>query len=350
MIRGMEGLVVLFLLIGLVFVVAWITIGATAYARYRRKRLRRLVMRGAAPELGLTFSERHPVASVPFALRSTGDGSGVANFLSGPWAGVELTAFDAWYYRNFSEGKAPLRRYTWFTCAVTEIDASWPHLTIAPESIGSRLMDRTGIGEDLQLESEAFNRMFEVQARGSAFMTKAFNFSMQIGGPLRGLHDAFAAAAAQDPLVRAQTSRSPQDQKRFAYAFIDARMMEWLLSTGGRYRFEVLDRYLLCATEQTSELKPLLDTLVAFARQIPRAAWTLYGRPGDPVAGPASPAPEPERHAPAAVAAEPVAAPAGGDARALIRPEELPLAPDDPRIDELKKILTPEQLDHLLGG
>ncbi|MDQ4107653.1 MAG: hypothetical protein M3138_02450 [Actinomycetota bacterium] len=85
----------------------------------------------------------------------------------------------------------------------------WPNLSIVPEGFGSRLARSVGrrladalTFRDIEFESEAFNRRFTVK------------------GP----------------------------DERFATAFCDARMMDWLLRHGEGYAFKVVGDRLLCWT------------------------------------------------------------------------------------------------------
>lgn len=333
----MEGIMVLFALVLGAVVLFWITVAVLALLRWRRKRLRRIEMQAVAGELGWSFADRHDLATVPFALRAKGDGSGVANFLTGGRDGRAVTAFDAWFHTNVTDNRMPLRRYRRFTCVATRVDHDWPHLTIEPETRSSRLMDRTGLLADVQFESEEFNRTFEVNTAATLNIDMAKVARVGFGG-LKGFKTGFE-------MLRdgAKQVRSKKDRDRFAHALIDPRMMTWLLEVGPGYRFEVLGSHVLCYTEQTRDVAGLADVLLGFRDKIPRVVPELFPSP-------VAPEPAPTEAAPATpVEAVPSAAFAAGDPRALIRPEELPLAPDDPRIATLAEVLPPDQLKLLLG-
>lgn len=343
----MEGLLVLFLLIGAGFIAVWVMAGAAWFARFRRKRLRRTIMTGVAGRMRMTHADHHPLSKVPFALLLRGDGRGTANFLSGTWGGdIRVTAFDAWTYVNVTDNKAPLRKYTWWSCAVTEIAADFPQLTIYPETLGTKLLDRTGLGEDLQFESEAFNRLFEVRLPTRSAIRHTLNMTLASGRGMRGFRHGMTLARANNPLM---APKPAEEQNRFAYAFIDARMMDWLIQTTGTYRFEVIGRYLFVATKQATDLAPMLDTLRTFAQMIPRAAFTLFAGNANPVEPVPEPEPPRERPARSGPRTDAQLGWADDDPRLSIHPEDLPLAPDDPRIPKLREVITDRDTLRLLG-
>ena len=342
----MDLLPVLFVLGFVFFILFWVTVGGTAFARFRRKRLRRLSMQQAVEDLNWAFSDRHPMDGVAFGFRMRGDGSGTGNFISGARDGLPVTVFDAWTYRNLSEGRTPLRKYTWYTCAVLQIPTEWPHLTISKETRTSRLLDRTGTFSDIDFESEGFNRLFEVNVAAPLSM----NVNVGLG---LGALKAFKAGISSN---LEEARRWQRDGKRFAHALIDAQMMEWLMQAGGRFGFEVLGAYLLCYAEQPTEARELVDKVFAFRRRIPRVVFELFPAQGTvPAQADSQLGPAPQAavvgsmQATSPVAAEPAGVFPADDPRNTIRPDELPLRADDPRIPALAKVLTPEQLKLLLG-
>jgi hypothetical protein len=209
-----------------------------AYAGWYFKKKRREELALAASQLGLQYSASDPfhLVSLPFRLFSLGDGRGTENVLWGQWQGIDLKEFDYWYYTEStdSEGRTS-RSYHYFSCAVREIPATCAHLTIEREGFMTRLADHLGF-HDIEFESEDFNRAFQVKC---------------------------------------------QDRK-FANDVVDARMMQWLLSTqqqGHRWGFEMNGPYVMCYTKRLKplELVPLFGTLREFHEHIPRVMWSLYG-------------------------------------------------------------------------
>lgn len=93
---------------------------------------------------GLDFSIDGPFDTLgePFALLRRGDGRGVENVLWGEWKGLEIRAFDYWYYEESTDSKGHTSRsYSRFDCVFTRIDASCPALQISEENVFTRLAD-----------------------------------------------------------------------------------------------------------------------------------------------------------------------------------------------------------------
>jgi hypothetical protein len=207
-------------------------VGAWASWYLKEKRRRELAL--AARQLGLSFSARDPFGCLgyPFALLRRGDGRGVENVLWGVWQGLPLRVFDLWYYeeRRDPQGRRS-RTYHRFSCAVTEIEAACSPLRLERENLLTRLADHVAL-RDLEFESEEFNRRFDVRA----------------------------------------------EDRRFAHAFVDARMMAWLLTVPGEFSFEVCGRWLLCYSRRRApfDLVPLLGTLRGFRERVPRVVFDLY--------------------------------------------------------------------------
>jgi hypothetical protein len=217
-------------IVGIVAIVA-----AVAYAGYYLKKKRRQELALAARQLGLQYSNSDPFSllALPLRLLSRGDGRGTENVMWGSWQGLDLKEFDYWYYEESTDGKGNRSRsYRYFSCAVTEIPATCAPLTVERESVFTRMADHLGF-HDIEFESDEFNRAYQVKC---------------------------------------------QDRK-FANDVIDSRMMQWLLSTGERWAFELSGPYLMCYTKRLKplELTPLLGGLKEFLGHIPRVAWSLYG-------------------------------------------------------------------------
>ena len=205
------------------------------YLSWYLKRKRRQELLVMARQLGLEFSPLDTVGllGMPFALLQKGDGRGTENLLSGTWQGMAVTEFDYWYYEESTDSKGGrTRTYYRFSCAVAEIPATCPQLTIARENLFSRMADHLGFS-DINFESEEFNRAFNVKAK----------------------------------------------DRKFANDLIDPRMMQWLLREGGDFGYEVALRWVLCYSKKRrpTELVPLLGSLKGFGDHMPRVFWELYG-------------------------------------------------------------------------
>jgi len=115
---------------------------------------------------------------------------------------------------------------------VADLTCALPHVSIERENLLTRLADHLGF-TDIEFESDQFNRMFRVGSR----------------------------------------------DREFAFKLIDARMMQWLLLTGGQFGFEVVGPNLLAYASRRSaaELGPLFVSAAGFAAHLPRLVQTEYG-------------------------------------------------------------------------
>ena len=150
----------------------------------------------------------------------------------GPWQGRDVRAFEYWFYTTSTDSKGHTsRHYSRFTCALTAVPASWPHLSIAPETVLSRLGDYVGF-RDIQYESDEFNRCFQVKST--------------------------------DP--------------RFASYLVDPRMMEWLMASRG-WSFEIHGGWLLVWTKRVGagRFHGHLDALCGFLDTAPAVVRDVYG-------------------------------------------------------------------------
>jgi hypothetical protein len=219
--------IVVFILFALVAVLA-------AYLAFYFRQKRREALSSLALSLGLEYSADDPFESLsyPFSLLSRGDGRGVENVMWGIWQGLPLREFDYWYYDETTDSNGNRSRsYHRFSCAVTEVDASCAHLTIARENVFTALADRLGL-RDIEFESDDFNRAFNVKCR--------------------------------DP--------------KFANDLIDARMMQWLLRASTEVEFEVAGRWVLAYSgkRRPEDLVALLAALGEFRQHVPRVVYELY--------------------------------------------------------------------------
>jgi hypothetical protein len=116
-----------------------------------------------------------------------GDGCGIEHVLDGTYRDTPIRAFDHWYFDESADSKGNRSRsYSHFSCVLMPLEASCLRLAISPEGMFSRLADALTF-RDIQFESEAFNHAWNVTS----------------------------------------------DDPAFAHAFVDARMCEWLLASGG---------------------------------------------------------------------------------------------------------------------
>jgi hypothetical protein len=216
-----------------VIVVVAVVVGAYLTSRYITQK-RRDALAAAARGLGYRYSVDDPfdTLALPFSLFERGDGRGVENVLWGLAGNLAVRLCDYWYYDESRDSKGTRHRsYHRFSCAMTSIDAYAPGLAVGRENVLTRLGGALGF-DDIEFESEAFNRTFRVTSA----------------------------------------------HRKFAYDLIDARMMAFLLDSSNGCTFEVVGSDLLCATGrlQPAQLPGLLRVLQDFHRHVPNVVWSLY--------------------------------------------------------------------------
>jgi hypothetical protein len=209
-------------------------VGLVAYLSYLSTKKRRLGFRTMATQLGLDYSLHDPfgVLGWPFALFRKGDGQGVENVLSGVWQGLEVSAFDFWYFEESTDSNGHRSRsYYRFDCAVVPIDAACPRLAIDHETFLTRLAGAMSF-HDIEFEDEAFNRAFNVHA----------------------------------------------DDRKFANDVVDARMMSWLQTNASDFAFEIVGNRVLVAGPkiQPTEIVQVIGTAKAFVDHVPKVVFSLY--------------------------------------------------------------------------
>jgi hypothetical protein len=153
----------------------------------------------------------------------------IENTSWGTWRGMDVAVFDYWFARSSDPG---VDDFEYYTCATTRVPADWPNLSIVPEGLRSRLAASVGL-RDIEFELEHFNHAFDVRA----------------------------------------------DDRRFASALVDGRMMEWLLDLPTGTGFEILDGTLLCQTPRRddADVTWALETMAAFRDRVPPVIETHFG-------------------------------------------------------------------------
>ena len=184
---------------------------------------------------GLSYSVSDPFASdrIAFELFRQGDGREVHDVMWRNGDDRRTRAFDfEWWdlHRDAQGHETRMVRHS--SCAMAYIGGAWPPIHIAPEGLGDRFVTAVVGGGDIDFESEEFNRMFVVRC----------------------------------------------DDRRFANAFLDAGLIDWLTGTKGELSFEVKGRWLLVWTRRVKpQLLPgLLGVAEQFCEQIPDVVWELF--------------------------------------------------------------------------
>ena len=216
-----------------VITVVVVVVAGGAAASYYLKQKRIGEWEQEAVALGLRYSalDEFGLLDLPFKLFTLGDGRGCENVIYGEWQGMQVQAFDYWYYTRSSNGRGgSSKQYHRFTCAVCAIPVRAPHTTVQRETVMSRLAGMVGF-HDIDFESDEFNRAYQVRG----------------------------------------------EDKRFASYLIDARMMQWLLSVNGP-SFELADTSLLCHMGKMAPASVVIPMGAAklFRDHIPSAAIDVY--------------------------------------------------------------------------
>jgi hypothetical protein len=205
-------------------------LGAVGHAWWRARRgaarQRRLML--LCDRAGIDFSPvdlRADTAWLPFPMFGT-ERHGTENVVSDR-AVDGVYAFDVWFQEESDERPARTRHR--LTCAVVPFRSSCPRLRVTPRDAGDELET---FGHEVHLELDAFDRRFRVET----------------------------------------------EEPRFAFAFLDQRLMEALLALPDRVTAEVREDVLLLSAPQLppEQVLVLFDTAIEIRRRIPRVVSSLF--------------------------------------------------------------------------
>ena len=204
---------------------------------------RREAFQALAARLGLKYSPEDPFGTdeLGFGLFGLGDRRECENMLWGEVGGMRVRLFDYTYQERHMDANGHSSTSTYrFSCGLAEVAAECPHLTLGREGVLDRLSRHLGF-HDIEFESEEFNREFQVRC----------------------------------------------DDRRFASALIDPRMMEWLLSISEACQFEVSGPLILSYTHRLrpTEFELLLPVLTGFREHVPTVIGSLYPRTAEQASG-----------------------------------------------------------------
>jgi hypothetical protein len=214
-------------------VVAWSTIGLILFAGWWfRVRPRRELHQDEARSLGLRSAPGDPLGYFerPFALLGhAATAKDIENTSWGTWRAMDVVVIDYWFARSSDPSRSD---YRYYTCAATPVPPAWPNISIVPEDAASRLATAAG-RRDVEFELESFNRAFQVRS----------------------------------------------DDRRFAHALVDARMIAWLQALPPETGFEIADGTLLCRTlrRPDRDVEWALETMADFLGRVPPVIESLFG-------------------------------------------------------------------------
>jgi hypothetical protein len=221
----------------LLFLLALVVAGVVAYFSWQAKQKRREFLATFALQHGLTFSAMDPgdfEENYGFHLFSMGQGRGCENLLQGQWQGVPMHEADYWYYTTTTDGEGrTTRQYSHFSVVVIDLDAVLPNVSVGRENVMTRLADHLGM-EDIEFESDEFNRCFNVKAK----------------------------------------------DKEFAFKLIDDRMMQWLLDAPDKICVEVVGPNVLlyCKRLPPEQVTKMFFAAKGFVDHVPKLVWSEYGK------------------------------------------------------------------------
>ena len=158
------------------------------------------------------------------------DRSGYDNVLAGRWQDLPVKEADYWY--STKSGIQNWRSYSHFSIVVVDLAATMPYVSVKKEGLFTRAAEEPGL-DKIDFQSEDFNRKFTVRARDT----------------------------------------------EFAVTLIDAGMIQWLMSAGGKFAFDIGGCNLLvsCGQLPVTGLVRLFDTAAGFIEHIPQVVWAEYG-------------------------------------------------------------------------
>lgn len=171
-------------LLVLVGLVGFAAVGALAYYSYQQAKKRRAELASLAAARGWTYLERDDryaemFAGAPFGL---GFDRQAENVLHGIHDGRGFVAFDYRYstterYTD-SQGRSGTRtEHHHYSVIALAIGAAVPELSVRPEGFFSRVVGRL-LDNDIEFESEAFNRAFRVSCPDRKFATDVIHPQM----------------------------------------------------------------------------------------------------------------------------------------------------------------------------
>ena len=184
----------------------------------------------------------------PFTLfHLAGSARDIENTATGTVGGRSIVVADYWFAPSSNPSLDDVRRYV---CVLDQHRPGWPDLAVLPPSIGTIVQDAVGL-RGVELESDAFNRAFTVRC----------------------------------------------DDRRFANALLDARMVAWLLDQPPDMGVEVRDGRLMVYgrrhTASIDDVDRALGRLAGFVEHVPRVIGSLFPAtdvgPGPASSGPLRP-------------------------------------------------------------
>lgn len=144
--------------------------GGAAWLAHRAEQQRQARWRAVAAQHGLTYTARDDSWGRRFAGSPFGRGRSrrATHVLRGTWGGHEAVAFHYRYQVQHSNGQHTTTTTYRFTVCAVRLPAVVPRLELTAENVLTRVAGALGF-DDVELESEDFNRRFRVRAADRRF-------------------------------------------------------------------------------------------------------------------------------------------------------------------------------------
>ena len=161
----------------LVFAVGLAIVIAFGVFAYQADKKRRAALQAFALSSGWSYTARDDSWCQRFAGAPFGDGDDrrASNILSGSYESRPMVAFDYQFdtHSTDSKGNRTTTTHRFAVCAL-QLPAPLPGLELSPESALTRLAGHLGF-DDVELESEDFNRKYRVKAHNRKFAYDVLN-------------------------------------------------------------------------------------------------------------------------------------------------------------------------------
>jgi hypothetical protein len=162
----------------LVFIIGVPLFGVIAYYSYQANQKRINALQQFCLARGWTYLAAEPDLTDrwtgnPF---NEGDSRKARNVIVGTWRGLGFKSFDYSFVTESSDGGGRTSRTTHhYGVVALGLPAYLPNLQVTGEGMLRRVAAAVGIGQDIQLESEDFNRAFTVTSSEAKFASDVLN-------------------------------------------------------------------------------------------------------------------------------------------------------------------------------
>ena len=214
---------------------ALIAVGVLVYAVVRAARRRDAAL-ALATNLGLQYAKGDPLhlLDLEHRLFRKGDRRRIDTTVHGEMRGRQVALCDYVYTEvtRDAQGNTTHNDYRMSLCALG-LAQPLPWIEVTPESLGRRFLNVMGVGNDVQYESDQFNREFQVLA----------------------------------------------SDRDYAFTVIDPGMIEWLLAKLQDCHLEILGGQLILAAREMpwEQMGSFAELAMEFEDRIPKLAIERYG-------------------------------------------------------------------------